>query len=146
MKNSFATSLRRALAFAGALILLGSPRLLSAQVAAADTALVEQANTALTAQADAASPATVFTRITLSQRHEKLIELFAKHPELARTYALNAKTRAFLLKAEPSYAALVEQDTPVTGELVSSVADDFTHHTSSSITVCIPGRGIAVSR
>jgi hypothetical protein len=61
----------------------------------------------------------------------KLVEIFATHPELARTYALDAKTRASLLKADPSNAALVEQDVPLTGQLVVSTADDFVHHTST---------------
>ncbi len=64
-------------------------------------------------------------------RHEQLIRVFRETPEKARSYAMDAKTRAALLKAEPSYAAVVEQDVPLTGELSASIADDFVNHTAT---------------
>ena len=128
----FARSLRHFVAGVFATILILSlPIAAQAQDANDPAVIVQQANTVLSSQADAGTPATINTRLTLTKRHEKLIELFLKHPELARMYALNAKTHAFMMKADPSYAALIEQDVPLTGQLAVAEADDFAHHTST---------------
>ncbi len=116
-----------------AILLLSLPEVTEAQDdSSTAAAVVRQANTELVAQVHSGAAPTVNTRATLAARHDKLVELFVTHPELARAYALDADTRASLLKSQPSYAALIEQDVPLTGQLASSVADDFVHHTSTT--------------
>ena len=69
----------------------------------------------------------------LMARHAALVQVFRDTPASARNYELPAATRDALLKSEPSFGALIEQERSVTGELTTSVADDFVHNSSRTL-------------
>jgi hypothetical protein len=106
------------------------PAQAQAQVAAPDA--VQQANEHLVAAMKNGPNASLDTRATLVARHAALETLFRNTPAKARSYALDAATRAALLKADASYAGLLEQEKVSTGTLSAVVGDDFVNHASST--------------
>ena len=103
---------------------------LQAQDVAVSLAAVQQTNSRLAATVGRNAASTAETRAMLISRHDQLVKVFHDTPGRAREYALDVATREALLKAEPSYAALLEQDRPLTGELTAQIADDFVNHTA----------------
>ncbi len=127
----FTSHARTFAAMSAAVLVLGLSQNLRAQNAVARDAVILQANATLADGIRSGNVSERSTRAALVARHEHLIAVFRNHPETARSYMLDPATRAALLQAQPSYAALIEQDRPLTGELISAVADDFVHHIST---------------
>ncbi|WP_263383616.1 BACON domain-containing protein [Granulicella arctica] len=123
-------------ALAGAfasLLVLSSFGSLHGQVAASSAAMVQTANARLTAEAQSGLPLTTETRSMLVARHTALVSVFMDAPSTARSYALPAATREELVKANPAYAALIEQEKTITGQLTVAIADNFRNRTSQKV-------------
>ena len=90
-----------------------------------------QANARVAAAVSSGAAADAQTKAVLAARRDLVENVLRNDPANARSYALDPATRAALLAADPSAAALIEQDAALTGELVGSVADDFEHRTAS---------------
>jgi len=129
----YSCSSRRMLSSLFALLLvLFLTQTLKAQDATAALGSVRQANARLVAGVHNGSAGTADTRATLVARYAQLETVIRTAPALARSYALDATTRSALLKADASYAALLERDVPQTGELAAVIGDDFTNQSASS--------------
>ncbi len=120
----------RAIRILAAVLISSCSLNLQAQDVAASRAAMQQTNARLAATVGRGAASTAETRAMLISRHDQLVKVFHDTPERAREYALDVNTREALLKADPSYAALIEQDKPLTGELTSQIADDFVNHTA----------------
>jgi hypothetical protein len=114
------------------LLILSLPQTLKAQDPTEALGAVRQANARLVAGVRNGSATTADTRATLTARFAQLETVIRTTPALARSYALDATTRSALLKADPSYAALLERDVPQTGELTAVIGDDFTNHAANT--------------
>jgi hypothetical protein len=71
-------------------------------------------------------------RTLLLGRLQLVEQLIRAHPEEARSVMLDPSRMAAMVAADPTAAALLEQDTELNGEMVQAVADDFAHHSSTS--------------
>ena len=91
---------------------------------------VRQANERLAAELKSGNANAMDTRSVLTARHAALEQIFRNSPGEARSYALDAETREGLIKANPSYAALLEREQRQTGELSLVVGDDFENQNS----------------
>ena len=105
---------------------------LMAQQTLVDMVAVRHANVQIAQTVASALKPSEQTRATLLARRAVLEQVFRDTPAAARSYALDAKTRNALLKADPTYAPLVEQDVPLTSELVITVQDNLKAHTSQN--------------
>jgi hypothetical protein len=114
------------------LLILSLPQTLKAQDPTEALGAVRQANARLVAGVRNGSATTADTRATLAARYAQLETVIRTTPALARSYALDATTRSALLKADASYAALLERDVPQTGELAAVIGDDFTNQAAST--------------
>ena len=127
----FRKFLRAAVASALALSCLNFSIGARAQASAARVTALDQANARIAAAAQGGAASSRETRAMLSERYAQLEKVFRATPAEARSYALDAGTRNALLKADASYAALLERDGPQTGELALVIGDDFTGKTAT---------------
>jgi hypothetical protein len=90
------------------------------------------ANAQIASSVNSGAGMTAQLRQMLTDRHATLAQVMRSAPASTRSFALDPATRAALLALDPANAALVEQDTPLTGEFGLAIADDFTNHTATN--------------
>ena len=122
----------RKLAFVLAWMSISVPLSLSAQAVAERTQALLQENGSITSTVRSGIVSGSKLRSALTARRDLLKAVLRNDPASARSYALDDSTRSAILAVDPSVAALLEQNSVITGELVASVADDFQHGTSST--------------
>lgn len=91
----------------------------------ADHASLLKLNQTISGVADKGIILTPALRDQLAARRDLIRKVLRDEPANAPAYSLTPATQSALLKADPSLASFMEQDTTLTGELAATVADDF---------------------
>jgi hypothetical protein len=105
---------------------------LEAQAPAAPSQTLSEVNGRIASSVRSGAASGPSLRAALATRRDLLKEVLRNDPAGARSYALEEATRSAILAADPSAAALLEQNSAITGELAVSVADDFQHGAAST--------------
>jgi hypothetical protein len=121
-----------AVAITIALISISRPLALIAQARTVTSQDLAQLNSRIASAVRSGVVSDPTMHTTLTVRRDLLKNILRNDPASARSYALDDSTRSTILSADPSFAALLEQDAVITGELVASVADDFQSRTSTT--------------